>query len=99
MGNASGGWSLPQLEVPLARYTGRSSPAAANAGERANAVCGFTGAKLPFDARRLKSLYRDRAEYLRRFRAAVDRAVAERRLVREDGEALKSPRAAPPPAF
>ena len=99
MGNASGGWRLPQLEVPLARYAGRSTPVAASDRGRASAICALTGSKQPFEARRLKSEYRDRAQYLRRFRAAVDLAVEERRLVREDGEALKGPQAPPPPAF
>jgi hypothetical protein len=96
-GNASGGWRLPQLEVPLARYAGRSTPR--DASERATTACALTGAKEPFDAAKLKSHYRDRAGYLQRFRAAVDRAVQERRLVAEDGEALKGAQGPVPPAF
>lgn len=96
-GNASGGWRLPQLEVPLARYAGHNMPR--DASERAVAACARTGAKFSFDAAKLKSLHQDRAGYLNRFRAAVDRAVQERRLVAEDGAALKSPRNPPPPAF
>jgi hypothetical protein len=96
-GNASGGWRLPQLEVPLARYAARSTPRVA--GERATRACALTGAKLPFEAARLKSLYQDRAGYLRRLRAAVDRAVQERRLVAADGEALNDPKNQVLPAF
>jgi hypothetical protein len=98
MGNATGGWRLPQLEVPLARYAGRSTPRDAS-NPRAAVNCSFTGAKWPFEPARLKSQYRDRAGYLRLFRAAVDRAVQEGRLVREDGEVLKGPQGLVIPAF
>jgi hypothetical protein len=96
-GNASGGWRLPQLEVPLARYASHSTPRDGN--ERASAACALTGAKETFDAAKLKSLYRDRASYLARFRAAVDRAIQERRLTPEDGAALKTPQGYAVPAF
>jgi hypothetical protein len=87
MGNASGGWRLPQLEVPLAVYSAQAA-----------GTCGLGGSR-PLEAARLKRLYRDRAGYLRQLRAAVDRAVQERRLVREDGEALKNPSNQALPAF
>lgn len=96
-GNASGGWRLPQLEAPLARYASRSTPR--DASERATAACALTGAKEPFDVAKLKGLYRDRAGYLGTFRAAVDRAVQERRLTPEDGAALKAPQGVAVPAF
>jgi hypothetical protein len=96
-GNASGGWRLPQLELPLARYASRSTPR--EPGARATAACALTGAKEPFDAAKLKGLYRDRAGYLTQFRAAVDRAVQERRLTAEDGEALKAPQGVAISAF
>ena len=96
-GNASGGWRLPQLDEPLAVYAGRSTPRVA--GERADVVCGKTGSARSFDTARLRSLYKDRAEYLRRFNAAVDRAVEARRLVLVDGEALKTQLKQAPPAF
>ena len=98
LGNASGGWRLPQVEVPLARYAGHSTPRDAS-NPRAVASCAFIGAKQPFEPAKLKSQYRDRAGYLRLFRAAVDRAVQDRRLVREDGEALKSPQGLLIPGF
>jgi hypothetical protein len=96
-GNALGGWRLPQLDVPVARYTGRSTPAADS--DRARRVCEVTGAVQRFDAARLKALYRDRAEYLKRFNAAVDQAVLARRLVKEDADALKISTARVLPAF
>jgi hypothetical protein len=87
-GNASGGWRLPLLDEPLAVYTS-GEPGA----------CTAAGMVMPFDAAKLKILYRDRTEYLRRFDAAVDRAVAEGRLVAEDGETLKSRQKAAPSPF
>lgn len=87
-GNASGGWRLPQLDAPLAVYSPRSTPR--DAADRAAKACAGMGSKQPLSAARLKALYRDRPGYLRQFRAAVDRAVSERRLVQEDGVALKA---------
>jgi hypothetical protein len=95
-GNASGGWRLPQLDLPLARYSGHSTPQ--DAGD-VSGRCALYGSKQVFDAKQLKALYGNRAEYLRRFRAAVEQAVAERRLVKEDGDALKDPPVRVLPAF
>ena len=97
MGNASGGWRLPQIEVPLAMYSGRSLPR--NGTAQGAAVCAMTGSRQAFDAARLKSLYRDRTQYLHRFRAAVELAVQERRLAPEDGEALDKLRTQDLPRF
>lgn len=96
-GNASGGWRLPQLELPLAVYSGHSTPR--DASERTAAVCAMTGSREPFEAARLKHLYRDRSEYVRRFRAAVDLAVQERRLAAGDGDALAKLRVQDLPKF
>lgn len=96
-GNGRGGWRLPQIEVPLARYAGYSTPQ--DDSEQARRTCAMTGAMQRFDAARLKMLYRDRTDYLRRFNAAVDLAVQARLLVKEDAEALKAPPARTLPAF
>jgi hypothetical protein len=96
-GNTTGGWRLPQLDMPLARYSGSSTPK--DAGDAARNACALTASQQPFDAARLKQLYQNRNEYLRRLRTAVDQAVLERRLVKEDGEAVKNPAAQSLPAF
>lgn len=96
-GNALGGWRLPQIEVPLARFAGRSSPAEAT--ERAARQCEVTGSRQGFSAAKLKSLYQDRKGYLRRFNAAVDLAVQARLLVADDAQPLKAAVAAAAPAF
>jgi hypothetical protein len=89
LGNAQGGWRLPQLDVPLASYSGRSTPSRNDAQSRA--MCEATGSMRRYDAPTLKSLYKDRNEYIKRFNAAVDQAVEEGRLVKEDAAALKDP--------
>jgi hypothetical protein len=96
-GNALGGWRLPQLDLPLAAYAGSGTPREDS--DRARTACALTGVKRPFTTAMLKTLYRDRTEYLRQFRTAVEQAVAERRLTAEDGEALKSPAVRVLPAF
>jgi hypothetical protein len=84
-GNALGGWRLPQVDLPLARYARESACA--------------SGSMQRFDVTKLTSLYRSRAEYLRRFNAAVEQAVQGRRLVKEDGDALKTAMSRGLPAF
>ncbi|HYP78788.1 MAG TPA: alpha/beta hydrolase domain-containing protein, partial [Steroidobacteraceae bacterium] len=87
MGNARGGWRLPQIDVPLAVWRGTSTPATDD--DRSRRACALTGAKQPLNAAALKARYRSRAEYLRRFAAAVDQAVQARRLTPEDAQSLK----------
>lgn len=96
-GNAKGGWRLPQLDVPAARYAGHGTPK--DGTDRARAACELTGVRVPFNPARLKQLYRDRNDYARRFNAAVDLAVQERRLTTEDGAALKAAPLKDVPAF
>ena len=96
-GNARGGWRLPQIEVPLARYAGHSTPQDGSA--RATSVCALTGAMQRFEPAKLKTLYRDRNEYLRRFNAAVDQALQGRLLVKEDADAIRAAAARTPPVF
>jgi len=97
LGNARGGFRLPQIDVPLAAYQGRSTPRDDEA--RARNVCALTGAMRRLDAAQLKARYRSRAEFLRLFYAAVDEAASARRLVPEDAAAIKSGAARSTPAF
>jgi hypothetical protein len=100
-GGTSGGWRLPQLGLPLAgRAPGRPAVTPPVAGTNARAACdATTGSMSRFDAARLKQLYRTRAEYLRRFNTAVDQAVMDRLLVKEDAAALKATAGRNTPAF
>src|SRR5690606_41201900 len=96
-GNAQGGFRLPQLDLALAAYAGNGTPREDS--DRARSACALTGTLQPFDEALLRVLYRSRAAYLRLFRAAVDQAVAERRLTAADGEALKAAAPRTIPAF
>lgn len=98
-GNAQGGWRLPHIDVPLASYSGRSTPAQGNQQPAARDACAVTGSMRKLDAGRLKALYRDRDGYIERFNKAVDQAVEEGRLVAEDAAALKAPTVRTLPAF
>ena len=97
-GNARGGWRSPAIDVPLAVYGGRGT-ARDPSNAAAVAACGLNGSKRPLDSAELKALYGNRAEYLKRFDAAVDTAVQERRLVPADAAALKAQAARIAPAF
>lgn len=97
LGNAQGGWRLPQVDVPLASYSGRSTPSGNDAQSRA--LCDSTGSMRRYDSARLKALYKDRNEYIKRFNVAVDQAVADGRVVKEDAAALKAPAVRTLPAF
>ncbi|HEV7632512.1 MAG TPA: alpha/beta hydrolase domain-containing protein [Steroidobacteraceae bacterium] len=96
-GNALGGLRLPQIAVPVAAYTGHSTPKRAAPDNQR--VCGVTGSMRRLDSAELKALYGSRAEYLRRYNAAVDQAVADRWLVPADAAAVKSLAARTPLSF
>ena len=67
-GNVRGGIRTPHVEVPTAVLSGF--------GNSGDAVAFLAGSTIAFDAATLASLYRDRADYLARFAAATDAAVA-----------------------
>jgi len=96
-GNALGGVRLPQIAVPLAAYAGHSTPK--RAAPDSQRLCGITGSMRRLDSAELKALYGSRAEYLRRYNAAVDQAVTDRWLVPADAAALKSLAARTPLSF
>lgn len=87
-GNARGGWHLPQVEVPVASYHGGSTPRTGDA--RALQVCSATPSAQPMTVAALRERYGSRAEYVRRYNAAVDEALRQRRVVAEDVPALKA---------
>ena len=97
LGNVLGGWRLPQLEVPLAVYQASSRPRADAPGTQG--LCALTGSMRRLESPRLKTLYGNRAGYLKRFNAAVDAAVADRRMTAEDGAASKAQAARTAPTF
>jgi hypothetical protein len=85
----SGGWRMPQVDLPLVAPSART-PRTCNA---------ITGSLARLDAATLRQRYSSRVEYLRQFNAAVDQAEADRLLVKEDAAALKSTALRTTPTF
>ena len=79
-GNACGGIRLPDLEVPTGTHIGESPPGIAN-------LC---GSSTPFTSEVLTELYGDRATYLTRYGAAIDRGVASEYFLERDAEYLRA---------
>ena len=97
LGNAQGGWRLPQLELPLAVYSGASTARADS--PQSQGRCALTGSMRRFDVARLRTLYGTRAAYLKRLGTAADVAVAARTLEPADAVALKAQAAKTVPLF
>ena len=97
-GNDRDGVRLPEITVPLASYTGWNlrDPSIGAPDQRVS----FEGSYLPFprtaaerrrtgDPRRsIAERYASRADYMERYRSAVDELVRERWILPEDGAAL-----------
>ena len=98
-GNDRDGVRLPEITVPLATYTGWNlrAPAIGAPDQRVS----FEGSYLPFsktaaerhktgDLRKsIAERYRDREDYLNRYRHAIDELVKERWILPEDRETLR----------
>ena len=95
-GNALGGLRLPPLSVPLLAYGtgGQARDGSAVAGRR----CALAGSQRRFDSAELKTLYGNRAAWLKTYQAAIAQAVAERWLVEADATVLRA-QAATAPVF
>ncbi len=97
-GNDLGGVRLPELEVPVATYTGWNlrDPKTGMPGERVS----FIGSDLPFPKTKsdaastgdprtpIAERYPSRDEYLEKFRKSADKLAADRFLLPEDIDAL-----------
>lgn len=95
--NAIGGVRLPELDVPIATYGFDNAPRNP-LDVFASLGCGLGGTTLPFSADTLRSLYPTHEDYVRRYRAAADRALAEGFLLQQDyDEAITQAEQAPIP--
>ena len=93
-GNALGGLRLPPLSVPLLAYgmSGQARDGSAVAGRR----CALAGSQRRFDSAELKTLYGNRAAWLKTYQAAIAQAVAEGWLVEADAAVLRAQSATAP---
>ena len=84
-GNALGGIRTPQVEVPIATFTGfQSGPL----------ICQLLGTTTPFDAPTLAQLYPTHAAYVRAVARAAKRAVKAGVLLKPDAALIKKAAAA-----
>ena len=76
-GNAVGGLRMPDLLVPAATY---------KVGEK---TCRLNGYMIPFSADKLRTLYSNKAHYLKLYDAASDALVSKRWMLKDSAERLK----------
>ena len=91
LGNAKGGVRTPWVDAPIATLSGLG---------QSGGTFGFLfGTTTPFDAARLTALYpRGKADYLAKFTAALDRAIADAFLLEADRAEILAVAAASYPA-
>jgi hypothetical protein len=80
-GLAKGGVRTPWVDVPTLMLSGKGDP---------NSFIGMlAGSGVPFDAAKLAKLYpAGKAEYLRKFTTALDRAISRGHILREDRQEI-----------
>lgn len=84
-GNAEGGVRTAQLDVPLARYGDYGKET--NPACRAPSILGFLRIKrVPLSKAELATLYKNREDYLAKFKARLDQMVKDRWLLRPEAE-------------
>ncbi|MBL7497962.1 hypothetical protein I6A84_01600 [Frankia sp. CNm7] len=81
-GNALGGIRMPELEVPIATYSGSV--------EGADLRASLFGSMRPFPADQVHALYPSRQDYLTAYNNAVDRAVNAGYFLDRDAETIKA---------
>jgi len=80
-GNALGGIRTPQVDVPIAAFSGDG---------RGSILCLLFGSTTPFDDTKLASLYASHADYVSAFNAATENAVRAGFILRPDAELMKA---------
>ena len=79
-GNARGGIRTPQVDVPIAAFTGE---------QNGSIICGLLGTTTLFDATTLASLYPSHRAYVARFDTATRNAVRAGVLLKADAKLLR----------
>ena len=80
-GNVIGGVRTPAVDVPVSTLTG-SAPAGTST------ICSLFGTTTPFSSAELTSLYGSEANYLSKYTADLDKAIADRYLLPSEREEL-----------
>lgn len=86
-GIAKGGIRYPDLNVPTATNDGVNSPA--GGGSPFSLFCGLLGSSTPFGSDTLASLYRDHADFLKKYYKAADDFLKTDFILAEDVPRLK----------
>jgi Alpha/beta hydrolase domain len=92
-GNAKGGVRSPYVDMPTVRYIASAPTVEGDSPARR-----MIGLQEPLSPQRLRTVYRSRENYIKRFDREVDHLVTQRWLQVKDGEALKADEA-PIPKF
>jgi hypothetical protein len=79
-GNARGGIRTPQVDVPIASFTGEQA---------GTILCRLFGTTTPFDAAKLSTLYPTHKAFVSKYKKAVRRAVRRRWILGPDGKLMK----------
>ncbi len=85
-GNALGGIRTPQVDVPIAAFSG--------GGQTGSVLCLLFGSTAPFDDETLAALYPDHDAYVSAFNEATDRAVEAGFILPADADLMKAAAAA-----
>jgi hypothetical protein len=80
-GNALGGIRTPQVDVPIATFTGQQSGG--------SILCLIFGTTTPFDAPTLATLYPTHKAFVAKYHRALTRAVKKRWLLKADAKLIK----------
>jgi hypothetical protein len=76
---------LPEVDVPTATYTPDNSPR--NPFDIAGLACSIGGVTEPFTEQQLQQLYPTHDDYVAKYKAASEKAVASGVLLEEDSQA------------
>lgn len=77
LGNALGGFRLPEIEAPTAKYGMYSNVSNSALAVNHMYLCMAGGDRQPLNGRELRALYADHAHYVARYRAAADALVTQ----------------------
>jgi hypothetical protein len=80
-GNARGGVRTPQVDVPIAAFSGEQ--------ESTNVLCAIFGMTTPFDAATLRALYPTHGAFVRKYKKSLRRAVHAGVLLGPDADLMR----------